>query len=102
MRIGTNELLIILVVALLIFGPVSYTHLYDRVTEERKTLPDHIATCLCGTTAGQEKYRRFDEMCIRDSMSTVEAASRHCCGVPPISSTAADAAIADATPMARS
>ncbi len=35
---------------------------YDRVTEERKTLPDHIATCLCGTTAGQEKYRRFDDV----------------------------------------
>ena len=31
-------------------------------------------------------------------MRTVEAASRHCFGVPPISSTAADAAIADATP----
>ena len=35
---------------------------YDRVTEERKALPNHIATCLCGTTAGQEKYRRFDDV----------------------------------------
>ena len=35
---------------------------YDRVTEERKTLQDRIATCLCGTTARQEKYRRFDDV----------------------------------------